>query len=190
MDRAWATVQDTVIAAPYPSQAGLPIALLEGRWAEARRLAEAAVARATIGHAQVASAALGVLARWQGDPEAAWARVRERHPAGPDTAPGDCHFLPGRALQALAAELALDAGDLATADRWIAAHGRWLDWSGTVLWQAEHALLRARLAAATGDLTTARTQGEAALARLPGRPAHARRAEPRRWAVRRGRDPP
>ena len=37
--QAWASVQSTVLAAPYPSQAGLPAALLEGRWAEARRIA-------------------------------------------------------------------------------------------------------------------------------------------------------
>jgi DNA-binding CsgD family transcriptional regulator len=141
------------------------VALLEGRWAEARRLAEAGVAFATIGHAQSAGAALGLLARRQGGPEAAWARVRERHPAGPGTEPGGCFFLPGRALQGLAAELALDAGDRATAARWIAAHGRWLDWSGAVLWQAEHALLRARHARLAGDLAAATAHAAAALAR-------------------------
>ena len=48
---------------PYPSQPSCRSALLEGRWAEARRLAEAGVRPATIGHAQSAGAALGVLAR-------------------------------------------------------------------------------------------------------------------------------
>ncbi len=91
--RAWSGAQGTV-ATPYPSQAGLPVAVLEGRWAEARRLAEAADAVATIGHAQGAGATLGMLARQQGEPEAAWARVRALHPAGPETAPGDCHFAP------------------------------------------------------------------------------------------------
>jgi DNA-binding CsgD family transcriptional regulator len=160
--RAWSGAQGTV-GAPYPSQVDLPVALLEGRWAVARRLAEAAVAVGTSGHAQGGGAALGVLARLQGDPEAAWARVRVLHPAGPDTAPGDCHFIQGRALQALAAELALDAGDLATAGRWIAAHGRWLDWSGAVLWHAEQRILRARHARLYGD-PAALAHAEAALA--------------------------
>jgi hypothetical protein len=34
--RAWARVQDTVVTTPYPSQAGLPVALVEGRWATPR----------------------------------------------------------------------------------------------------------------------------------------------------------
>jgi ATP/maltotriose-dependent transcriptional regulator MalT len=105
------------------------------------------------------------LARHRGDPDAAWARVRALHPAGPDSAPGDCHFLPGLDLLALAAALALDAGDLTTAGRWIAAHGRWLDWSGAVLWRAEHELLRARHARLSADQAAARAHAEAALAR-------------------------
>ncbi len=161
---AWDRLQDTVIATPYPSQAGLPVALLEGRWAEARRLAEAGVTLATLGHAQTAGAALGTLARWQGDPAAAWARVHELHPEGPATELGNCFFLPGRTLQALAAALALDAGDPATAQHWIAAHERWLDWSGALLWRAEHLLLRAQYAWAAGDPASARAHAEAALA--------------------------
>ena len=162
--QAWASVQSTVLAAPYPSQAGLSAMLLEGRWAESRQLAEAGVVFATLGHAQSAGAALGALARWQGDPEAAWARVRDLHPAGPETEPGNCFFIPGLALQALAAELALDAGDLATAERWIAAHGRWLDWSGAVLWRTEQLLLRTRHAHVVGELGQARQLAEEALA--------------------------
>ena len=163
--QAWASVRDTVITAPYPSQAGLSVALLEGHWAEARRLAEAGVAFATLGHAQGAGAALGILARWQGDPDDAWARVRDLHPAGPATEPGGCFFIPGLALQALAADLALDAGDATLAGEWIATHGRWLDWSGAVLWRAEHLLLCARHARMSGDSATARAHAEAALAR-------------------------
>jgi ATP/maltotriose-dependent transcriptional regulator MalT len=163
--RAWATVQETVIAAPYPSQADLPVALLEGRWAETRRLAEAGVAFGTVGHAQSAGAALGLLARWQGDPDTAWARVRDLHPQGPATEPGGCLFLPGRALLALAADLALDAGNLKLAEDWIAAHGRWLEWSGALLWRADHLLLRARQARMAGELAAARDHARAALAR-------------------------
>jgi DNA-binding CsgD family transcriptional regulator len=128
-------------------------------------LAETGHATATIGQAQSAGATLGVLARWQGEPATAWARVRELHPMGPATAPGDCFFVPGLALLALAAELALDAGDPAAAEKWIAAHGRWLDWSGAILWRAEHLLLRARLTRVTGELVAARAHVEAALAR-------------------------
>jgi DNA-binding CsgD family transcriptional regulator len=160
-----AQLSGAAMAASYPGQAGLLVALLEGRWREARQLAEAGRTAATIGHAQTAVAALGALACWQGDRELAWARVRELHPAGSATAPGGCFFIPGIALQALAVELALDAGDAATAGEWIAAHGRWLDWSGAVLWRAEHLLMHARHDRLAGDLAAARRHAAAALAR-------------------------
>jgi DNA-binding CsgD family transcriptional regulator len=67
-------------------------------------------------------------------------------------------------MQALAATLALDVGDVVTATRWVAAHGRWLDWSGAVLWRADHELLRACLAQSTGERAAARTYAEQALA--------------------------
>ncbi len=111
---------------------------------------------------------LGTLARYQGDPAAAWACVRALHAVGPATAPGDGHFPHGLAALALAAELALDAGDLAAAERWIAAHERWLAWSGAVLWRAEHLLLVARHARASGELAAARHHARAALACAAG----------------------
>jgi DNA-binding CsgD family transcriptional regulator len=160
---ALAQLTETALGTPYPAQLDLPVALLEGRWAEAQRLAEAGCAAATVGHAQSAGAASGVLARWRGEPATAWTRVRERHPAGPEVAPGDCFFVPGLALLALAAELALDAGDPATAADWIAAHGRWLEWSGALLWQADHQILRARHAWANGDVAAARERADRAL---------------------------
>jgi DNA-binding CsgD family transcriptional regulator len=161
---ALAQLTETALGTPYPAQVDLPVALLEGRWSEAHRLAEAGRAAATVGHAQSAGAASGVLARWRGEPATAWARVRERHPAGPDVAPGDCFFVPGLALLALAAELALDAGDPTAATAWIDAHGRWLAWSGAVLWQPEHLLLRARHALVSDVPGAARDHAEAALA--------------------------
>ena len=163
--RAWERARGTITDTPYGVPTDLPLALLEGRWAAADRLARAMLTAATAGLAHGAIVALGVLARHRGDPDAAWVQVRQIHPAGPATEPGDCYFHHGIALQALAAELALDAGDLATAERWIAAHGRWLDWSGAVLWQAEQLLLRARHAQLSGDLEAARRHAEAALAR-------------------------
>jgi ATP/maltotriose-dependent transcriptional regulator MalT len=162
--RAWEQAAQGLTGAAHPTLTGLLLALPEGRWAEARQLAEAGRG-SPHGHLfQGASVALARLARHQGEPAAAWARVAELHPAGSDTAPGDCHFPHGIALQAVAAELALDAGDPALARAWIAVHGRWLEWSGAVLWRADHQLLRARHARAYGDLVTARQHAESALA--------------------------
>ncbi|MFN8514526.1 MAG: LuxR C-terminal-related transcriptional regulator [Chloroflexia bacterium] len=161
--QAWAGAQGAAVTTLYPSQAELPIALIEGRWDEARRLALAGLDGSS-GHLHGATAALGALELHQGNAEAAWGWVSKLHPAGPDTAPGDCHFVHGIALQGVAAELALASGDLATAERWIAAHGRWLAWSGAVRWHAENRLLQASHARASGDLATARRHAEAALA--------------------------
>ena len=161
---AWERARGTITDTPHGHPTDLLLALLEGRWAAADRLAWATLTAANAGLAHGAIVALGVLARQQGAPEAAWARVRELHPAGPATEPGDAYFHHTIVMQALAADLALDAGDLATAREWVAAHGRWLDWSGAALWQAEHHRLQACLAAAAGDPAAAWQHAEAALA--------------------------
>ena len=89
------------------------------------------------------------------------ARVPARRPG--DRAGRHCHSPSHwRCIQRLAAALALDAGDLAAARAWLAAHDRWLAWSGAVLGRAE---------------------GAARLGGLPprgGRPAPARASTPRR----------
>ena len=162
--RAWARAAGTNTTATHGAQSDLPLALLEGRWAEARRLAEAGRASTIVGFFLGAIVALGTLARHQGAPERAWAQVRTLHPAGPATEPGDSYFPHGMATLALAANLALDAGDSATARSWIAAHGRWLGWSGAILWRAEHALLSARLALLASTHGLARDHAKAALA--------------------------
>ena len=106
-----------------------------------------------------------ILARYQGDADLAWVRVHARHPDGPATEPGNSFFAHSIVLLALAADLALDAGDLALAEQWIAAHGRWLDWSGATLWCANHLLLHARHARQRGDHVAAIRHAEAALTR-------------------------
>ena len=80
------------------------------------------------------------LAVWRGDPDLAWQIIDRILPAGPRTEPGTAYFPTALPLQRLAAELALDAGDLPTARAWLEAHDRWLDWSGAVLGRADGAL--------------------------------------------------
>ena len=162
--RAWGRAGGTITTATHASVADLFLAPIEGRWDEARRLAEAGLAAPTVDKRQGSISVLGVLMRCQGEAAAAWAQVCKLHPAGPVTEPGNCYFPHGLALQAVAADLALDAGDLALAGEWIAAHGRWLDWSGAILWRAEHQLLRARHARLCGDLAVATHHAEGALA--------------------------
>ena len=93
------------------------------------------------------------LARAQGDAGAGLGAGRDALPDGP----GDrsrATRLPLARLRssALAAALALDAGDLPTARAWLAAHDRWLAWSGAVLGRAEGQLGWAAYHRAAGDL--------------------------------------
>src|SRR5205085_2293472 len=76
--------------------------------------------------------------------------------------PGDTHYLVTVAMQRLAAALALDAGDLALARRWLEAHDRWLAWSGAILGRAERHALWARYYRAAGDARRALSQATAA----------------------------
>ncbi|MCC6627878.1 MAG: AAA family ATPase [Chloroflexi bacterium] len=163
--RAWERARGTLTDTPHGDPTDLPLAMLEGRWAEAEQLARATLTAATAGHAHGAVVALGLLARQQGAADVAWARVRDLLPAGPATEPGNAYFHHAIVLHALAADLALDAGDLAVARDWVAAHGRWLAWSEAVLWQSEHHRLQARLAMAAGDLMAARQHAVTALER-------------------------
>ncbi|MGN6675366.1 MAG: hypothetical protein ACTHMA_18895, partial [Thermomicrobiales bacterium] len=146
--------------------AQLPIFVLEGQWAEARTMTETVAAtEMNNGLVVVARLFLGSLARAQGDTALAWAQVRLHLPLGPATAPGNDYFQDSIILQRLAAALATDAGDLPLAREWLAAHDRWLAWSGAVLGQAEGQLGWAEYYRAAGDHAQAWHHAEAALAR-------------------------
>jgi DNA-binding CsgD family transcriptional regulator len=142
--------------------------LLDGEWDAAREIGRSWLAGRLKHSALGVGATLGVcmliqLMRDQGDTAPAWELITTFLPDGPRTAAGGASFRDGIELLRLAAELSLDAGDLAAAARWIDAHDRWLVWSGSVLNQAEGRLLRARSARAAGDLTQAYSHAEAAL---------------------------
>jgi DNA-binding CsgD family transcriptional regulator/tetratricopeptide (TPR) repeat protein len=84
----------------------------------------------------VVVALVAPLAREQGNPDLAWTLVNEGLPDGPETDPGASagYIVP---LRALAVQLALDAGDLDAARRWLDAFDRWIEWSGAVLGRAD-----------------------------------------------------
>jgi len=141
----------------------------EGRWAEARAVQEAACHADPTGAlrwgppGRLSLAAFGHILRAQGDAAGAWGIVGTLLD-GSDEEPGakSVHF--SQYVQDLAAGLALDAGDLPAAHAWLAAHDRWLAWSGAVLGRAEGQLGRAAYHRATGDPALARRHAEAALA--------------------------
>ena len=89
--------------------------------------------------------------------------MRHALPGGP-TAEPHAECAQALALQRLAADLALDAGDLPTAQAWLHAHDRWLASSGAILGLAEGQVGWAGYHRAAGDPAEAWRHAEAALA--------------------------
>ena len=143
--------------------ARLPLLALEGRWAEARDVVRE-LSASMPGVAPLAHATLASVARERGDRDEAWRLVRAALPAGPAATPGEILHVTALRFQRVAALLALDAGELPLARDWLAAHDRWLAWSGAVQGRAEASLAWAAYHRAAGDLAAARVDAERALA--------------------------
>ncbi len=142
-----------------PRIAYLPLLKLEGQWRELRQLVDAYDA----GWDNVGWI-VAPMAREQGDTELAWKLVRQLMPDGPSTQPGGIGFVAALTYQRLASALSLDVGDLNSAQAWLEAHDRWLDWSGTVLGRAEGQLSWANYHRAAGDHSLALRCANGALA--------------------------
>ncbi len=134
--------------------------VLDGAWTEAFTIFEQSSLRFT---RLVIATLLAPIARHQGNATLAWSLVHNGLPAGPDTAPEDSagYILP---LRTLAVTLALDAGDLDAARRWLTALDRWLEWSGSVLGHADAHLCWAAYERAAGNPAQARERTLQALA--------------------------
>jgi DNA-binding NarL/FixJ family response regulator len=138
--------------------------VLEGRWYEARALAEQPDGSYFTRLIHFRHFLLGTLARAQGDAETAWQCVRASWPRGPTTEPGTPNVPFKVSLLLLAAALALDAGDLSAARGWLDAHRRWLDFMDATLGRAESGDLEAEWYRAAGDTVRARAHSAQALA--------------------------
>jgi DNA-binding CsgD family transcriptional regulator len=147
---------------PPPARVPWPLLVLEGRWTEARARWEKETEGAYF--RIYATPQIGVLARAQGDREWAWRLVRELLPDGPATEPGQTLFMPMTQMQRLAAQLALDDGNLPAAKEWLEAHDRWLSWSGAVRGLSEGNRGWAEYHRAVGDGARAYEHAERALA--------------------------
>jgi DNA-binding CsgD family transcriptional regulator len=82
------------------------------------------------------------------------------------------NFLDVLPVLLLAADLALDAGDLPTARQWLETYDRWVAWSGTVIGQAEGALGWSAYYRAAGEIAranddAARAHAQATTTRQP-----------------------
>jgi DNA-binding CsgD family transcriptional regulator len=137
--------------------------LVQGNWSEVRELARVTRAQGSPLERHMAITILGNLAYCQGDPQQAWAMVRELLPRGPDSEPEDSLFPYAIEMLRLATKLALDASDLVAAHGWLKTHDRWLDWSGSLRDRPESQLLRARLYELEGDMLHAERFGHEAL---------------------------
>ncbi len=141
----------------------LQLAVLECRWPAARQLATDHLTAPWVNQVHEAISTLAVLDRAQGAPERAWDRIYEVLPQRSSTEPGGCYFPFGMRSIALAAELALDAGNPQDAHRWIETHEQWLAWSGGARWHTTNQLLRARHADVCGNAVQARQFAQHAL---------------------------
>ncbi|MDQ2784078.1 MAG: AAA family ATPase [Chloroflexota bacterium] len=150
---------------PYSSDdlMRLPLAGIAGEWAMVRQIA-AAFPLGSVTLEIIPRSVLAAIAYAQGETDLVERLVHEVLPEGAATAPGGTNFLTALVLHRLAARLAMDAADLIAARAWIAAHDRWLAWSGAVLGQAESALLWARYHRADGNNEQAEESARQALA--------------------------
>jgi DNA-binding CsgD family transcriptional regulator len=155
-----------------PRLAWLSCLALDGRWDEALGILDDLPPPGNAHLRREMTGTRAILARHRGEPEVVWAQIRPLFPDGPATEPGDIIHQEGLSLQRLAADLCLDAGDLQSARAWLAAHDRWLAWSGSVLGRADGRVAWARWHGAAGDAARARAvAGESlALAAAPAQP--------------------
>jgi DNA-binding CsgD family transcriptional regulator len=134
-----------------PRRALLANFFQEGRWIEAREVAEDTQDHGPYCLRREVTCVLGPLALAQGEPDLAWNYVNALLPDGPATAPGGVVLLDALVLQRLAAALCDEAGLLAEAAAWLAAHDRWLAWSGSLLGRADGLTAWARHWLAAGE---------------------------------------
>lgn len=154
VESVWTQASGMTIQLP-PRVGLLPLLVIEGAWTEARELTLPFVTRDMPFYYDFARYALGTIARWQGEPHIAWEQVHAALPDGHQTEPGSVWMLFTIELQRLAADLALDAGDLELAYRWIGAHDHWIEWSERIQGRSEAQLLWARYHRIAGDPETA-----------------------------------
>lgn len=145
-------------------RAFLPLLWIEGRWDEAERIAAEGETHGTYVARRPLTHAMAPIAYHRGRPGDAWALVHEVLPAGDAAEPGSAVLQDALMLQVLAVDLALDAGDLAAANAWLEANGRWLAWSGAVAGRVEHEVAAALVGLAAGDTDGAREHADRAVA--------------------------
>ena len=155
-------------AGAFPSdrssrRARLGLLFLEGRWDEASVIANEVERHGNYVLRREITNSLTPIWYWQDRIDLVQRQIKTFLPQGPAAEPGGVVFLDGLLLQRLAADLALDRGDLSAALSWIEANDRWLEWSGAVLGRAENQMSWARYCRQSGDLRRAARHADAAV---------------------------
>ena len=145
-----------------PDEVGIIwLLLLDGRWDDARRVVEEAADR----WSNLMTAATWMnLSRHEGEPEVALAQLPVVFPDGPASRPGRTTFETSVYCMHPAIEIALDAGDLATARAWLECHDRWMAWSGNIPLTTIGHCLWARYHRVAGNPSAARERADQTLA--------------------------
>lgn len=146
-----------------PRLARLGCYLLDGRWDEMDQILNEMPPPGNSYLRREMTAAVATLALYRGQRDIVWAQILSVLTDGAATEPGDCIHQEGLLLQRFAVEQCLADGDLASAEQWLDAHDRWLDWSGSLLGRADGLVSRGRWHLRAGQLMRARSLGEHAL---------------------------
>jgi len=138
-----------------PQRGSLPLMVVDGRWSEARAVADAVLGvggtGAYLGNARSVRCRLAYA---QGNVVLAITLIQAALPGGPITDPETATSAfrdDAMALHRIAAAVAIDAGNFAEAHAWLKAHDRWLAWSGSMLSLPDGHLGWARYHRATGE---------------------------------------
>jgi DNA-binding CsgD family transcriptional regulator len=140
-----------------PRLGRLACLLLDGEWDAVRAILQEGTHPNNSLLRREVTGTLATLVRYEGKPALAWSHISSLLTDGPATPPGRLIFPEALLLQRLAADLALDAGELPVAREWLEAHDRWLAWSGARLGRADGLVTWARYYVAAGDVSRARS---------------------------------
>ncbi len=161
--KLWTDETGLMIPPDYDMGAQAFDLLLSGDWARATDVLDRYVPLTSSWFNPLHTSRL-LLARYRGDSETVWSEIRRVLPDGPETE-FDYHFYPVLDdLAQLAAEQALDDGNLEIARAWLETYDRLLGWSDAVLGRAEAALGWARYHNLHGEPSLARQHADQALA--------------------------
>lgn len=129
---------------------------LHGDWDEAEDAALSMLANQSISFGRIATRTVLAYIYWhRGDLDRAWGQLRLVHSEHDLDTFGNVWFAAAVRLYELEAQVLLSQGDVAAADTAIERHGAWLEWSKSVAWRADHQVLLAARAEATGNLGNA-----------------------------------